>query len=245
MPYPKPWMALPRTGAVVQAGGRPINYYDAPRPEVAALVPPEARRVLDVGCGAGALGRLLQERGHQVTGVELVPEAAYAAREFLDQVAIADVETAGLPPGPFDAIIFADLLEHLTDPWRVLREASAGLAAGGCVVASIPNVQNLDVLWRLLRGRWDYRDRGLLDRGHLRFFTMQTIRDLFAQAGLEIVHVGQHYGRSFWRELACVLTGGRARAFFTRQYLVVGRKKQAKTLSFGYNGNDQGEGEKV
>jgi SAM-dependent methyltransferase len=214
-----------RTGAAIQAGDRPSSYYVQARPEVAALVPPECRRVLDVGCGAGHLGRLLRERGHIVTGVELVPEAAAEARQWLDEVATADVE-AGLPfaPGSFDAVIFADLLEHLVDPWRVLGQAAALLTPGGVVVASLPNVQNLDVLMRLVRGRWDYRERGILDRGHLRFFTLETIRKLFEQAGLTLTHVGHRYRRSLFRETVCFLTAGRARAYFTRQYLVVGRR---------------------
>jgi O-antigen biosynthesis protein len=214
------------TGAAIQAGGRPDSYYVQARPEVADLVPLACRRVLDVGCGAGHLGRLLKERGHQVTGVELVSEQADEARRWLDFVVTGDVES-GLPfaAGAFDAVIFADLLEHLVDPWRVLREAAALLTPGGVVVASVPNVQNLDVLRRLLRGRWDYRERGILDRGHLRFFTLQTIRELFGQAGLTITHVGHRYRRSLFRESICFLTAGRARAYFTRQYLVAGTRQ--------------------
>jgi SAM-dependent methyltransferase len=215
-----------RSGGAVQAGGRPANYYNQARPEVAALVPSECRRVLEVGCGSGALGQLLRLRGHHVTGLELVPEMAEHARGRLDQVVTADVETEGFPfpLASFDALIFADVLEHLVDPWRVLREAADVLADGGVVVTSIPNVQNLDVLRRLVRGRWDYRARGLLDRGHLRFFTLRSIRALFAQADLRMEHVGHLYRRTWWRELSCLLTAGRARAFWTRQYLVVGRK---------------------
>jgi SAM-dependent methyltransferase len=214
-----------RSGAAAQPGARPACYYEQARPEVAALVPPGCRRVLEVGCGAGALGRLLRQRGHHVTGLELLPEVAAEARRWLDWVEVGDVE-AGLPfaPGAFDAVIFADVLEHLVDPWRVLREAAALLVPGGFVVGSIPNVQNFDVLWRLARGRWDYRERGILDVGHLRFFTLRSIRRLFAQAGLALTQVGHRYRRSWWRAALCLLSGGRARGFFTRQYLVVGRK---------------------
>lgn len=215
-----------RSGAAVQAGGRPAYYYEQARPEVAVLVPAECRRVLEVGCANGELGRLLRSRGHHVTGIELVPEMAARARRWLDRVLTADVEMDGFPfpPDSFDAIVFADVLEHLIDPWRVLREAADVLTKGGVVVASIPNVQNIDVLRRLLRGRWEYRERGILDRGHLRFFTLHTIRALFAQAGLTLEHVGHRYRRNWWRELLCFLTAGRARAFWTRQYLVVGRR---------------------
>jgi SAM-dependent methyltransferase len=218
------------TGAAVQAGGRPATYYLQARPEVAALVPAACRRVLDVGCGAGHLGRLLRERGHHVTGLELVPEAADEARRWLDRVVTADVE-AGFPfaAQSFDAVIFADLLEHLVDPWRVVREAATVLSPEGVIVASVPNVQNLDVLRRLVRGRWDYRERGILDRGHLRFFTLSTVRDLFIQAGLSISHVGHRYRRSLFRETVCFLTGGRARAYFTRQYLIVADKHRGVT----------------
>ncbi len=219
-------MNTARSGSNVQAQGRPAGYYDQERPEVAALVPPQCRRVLEVGCARGGLGQLLKARGHHVTGIELVPEAAAEARRRLDRVLTADVETDGFPfsPGSFDAVVFADVLEHLVDPWRVLREAAGVLAPGGVVVASIPNLQNGDVLWRLVRGKWEYRERGITDFGHLRFFTLATIRGLFAQAGLAIIHVGRRYRRSPWRALLSLLTAGKARAFYTRQYLVVGRK---------------------
>jgi SAM-dependent methyltransferase len=219
-----------RSGAVVQAGHRPASYYVQSRPDVAALVPPTCRRVLDVGCGVGNLGRLLKERGHVVCGVELEPPAAAEARSHLDSVVTTDVEADGFPypPASFDAVVFADVLEHFIDPWRVLTEAVELLTADGVVVASIPNVQNIDVLRRLLRGRWEYRERGICDVGHLRFFTLHTIRDLFQRAGLEIVRLERNYRRSPWRRLLTRLTLGWAENLWTRQYLVLaGRRTRA------------------
>ena len=217
-------METTRSGAAVQPGNRPHFYYDQARPEVANLVPAECHRVLEIGCATGQLGRLLKARGHHVTGVELVPDVAKQARPWLDEVHIADVEQGlPFPPASFDAVIFADVLEHLIDPWRVLRAAARLLSPDGCVVASIPNFQHHSVLRGLLRGRWEYRDHGIADRGHLRFFTLRTIHGLFAQAGLEVVHVSYKYRRSWWRSLVCGLTLGKAREFYTRQYLVVGR----------------------
>jgi hypothetical protein len=105
-----------------------------------------------------------------------------------------------------------------------MREGVALLSPGGCVIASIPNVQNLDVIWRLLRGRWDYRERGILDRGHLRFFTLHGVHGLFEQAGLTMDHVGFRYRRTWLRQTLSFVTAGRGRPFFARQYLVVGRK---------------------
>src|SRR5262249_43390617 len=112
-------MGTPRTGAAAQAVARPPGYYAAARAEGAAPVPPSCRRGPEVGCGAGGTGRLLRERGHHVTGLELDPAVAEEARRRLDAVVTADVEAGGLPfaAGSFDCILFADVLEHLVDPW--------------------------------------------------------------------------------------------------------------------------------
>jgi SAM-dependent methyltransferase len=217
-------MIAARSGAAVQAGGRHDAYYQQARPEVAALVPVGCRRVLDVGCGAGALGRSLKTLGHEVTGVELVPAAAEVARRWLDHVEVFDIEAQAWPfrANAFDAIVFADILEHLLDPWRVLREATTFLTDGGYVIASVPNVQNWDVLRRLAFGHWSYRNRGILDSGHLRFFTRQSIRELFEQAGLRPTRIVPHYRRSWPRAMARILTAGRAESYLARQYLVAG-----------------------
>jgi 2-polyprenyl-3-methyl-5-hydroxy-6-metoxy-1,4-benzoquinol methylase len=226
LPYQERAMESQRSGAAVQTGNRRSGYYDQARPELAALVPATSRRVLDVGCGTGALGRLLKARGHYVAGVELHSEAAAEARKQLDEVITADVETARLPfaSGAFDAIVLADILEHLVDPWRVLRQLVEVLPQDGLVVASIPNLQNWDVLRRLAVGRWEYRERGITDVGHLRFFTLQTIHQLFGQAGLAIIHTGFRYRDTTPRRLASWLTGGVARHYLARQYIVVGQK---------------------
>jgi SAM-dependent methyltransferase len=219
-------MIAVRSGAAVQAGNRLAGYYADARPEVAALVPPTARRILDVGCGHGALGRLLKSRGCEVTGVELVPDAADHARRFLDRVEVADVEVDGLPfpAASFDVVILADVLEHFIDPWSVAKQAAELLAPGGCIIASVPNVQNIDVLRRLVRGRWDYRERGILDRGHLRFFTLRTLRRLFDEAGLRVTLAAPQYRQTGLRSLATLLTFGRARAFLAKRYLVVAER---------------------
>jgi SAM-dependent methyltransferase len=214
------------SGAVIQRGQRKTRYYEASRPDVAALVPDGRQRVLEVGCGTGQLGRLLKSRGHHVTGMELIPEIADQARQWLDRVETADVEQGfAFSPASFDAIIFADVLEHLVDPWRVLREAAGLLRPHGRVIASIPNLQHKDVLAGLVRGRWRYTQSGITDIGHLRFFTLATIRELFDQAGLSLVHVDRLYRRTRWRAVVSWLTVGWARAFYARQYLVVGQKR--------------------
>ena len=85
-----------------------------------------------------------------------------------------------------DCVIFADVLEHLVDPWAAVRQAREMLAPGGALVVSIPNVLHHAVVKDLLRGRFDYRDAGVLDRTHLRFFTAATARELVEQAGFRV-----------------------------------------------------------
>jgi 2-polyprenyl-3-methyl-5-hydroxy-6-metoxy-1,4-benzoquinol methylase len=215
-----------QTRRAVQGTDRPANYYTQARPEVAALVSPHCHRVLEIGCGLGVLGASLRARGHHVTGVELIPEIAAQAETRLDAVVCADVEAGRLPfaPRSFDAIILADVLEHLVDPWTVLRDCVELLAPGGQVIVSVPNVQNIDVIRRLIRGRWDYRERGILDRGHLRFFTLRSVKQLFAYAGLTIDGVEYRYRRSLLRGLMCAASFGAAQAFLTRQFLVAGHR---------------------
>jgi len=153
------------------------------------LVGPD-RRVLDVGCATGYLGEALAAQGCTVTGVEYEPKAAAAARDHIEEVVEADLnvtELADLFPGrEFDAIVFGDVLEHLLDPDAVLRSAVRLLAPGGAVVIGMPNVTHGSVRLALLQGRWDYRETGLLDRTHIRFFTRESLVQMVTDAGLHI-----------------------------------------------------------
>jgi 2-polyprenyl-3-methyl-5-hydroxy-6-metoxy-1,4-benzoquinol methylase len=148
------------------------------------------RRVLDVGCATGFLGKALAGQGCAVIGVEFDPQAAAEARALLDEVVEADLNVTALadlfPGREFDAIVFGDVLEHLLDPDAVLRSAVELLAAGGAVVISIPNVAHGSLRLALLQGRWDYLETGLLDRTHLRFFTRESVLLMVAGAGLHI-----------------------------------------------------------
>jgi len=147
-------------------------------------------RILDVGCASGYFGEALKLRGHEVWGVEPDPTSATQARTRLDQVSGGTIEdflgSADVADARFDVIIFGDVLEHTIDPADVLRRCSARLKEGGVVIASVPNVAHLAVRVMLLEGRWDYDDRGILDRTHLRFFTKASIAGLFSSAGFSV-----------------------------------------------------------
>lgn len=145
------------------------------------------RRVLDVGCWTGEVGRILVERGCTVTGIEIDEDAAALAAKVLDRVVVADLDATPLTeivePGSFDVVIFADVLEHLIDPRRALEQARDLLAPGGRVVVSIPNVTHGSVRLALLQGRWQTTETGLLDRTHIKFYSREGMLELFAEAG--------------------------------------------------------------
>ncbi|MEA2441512.1 MAG: hypothetical protein QOH76_2936 [Thermoleophilaceae bacterium] len=157
-----------------------------------ALVPRGARRVLDIGCAAGALGAALKGRGAEVVGIEADPGYAAAASERLDRVISGDAERALAEEdlGRFDCLVAADVLEHLVDPWGALRRACELLEPGGTVVISVPNVRYFETFWELgVRGRWPRRPQGIFDASHLRWFTLRDARELAGQAGLRVIEV--------------------------------------------------------
>src|SRR5262245_3365506 len=144
-------------------------------------------RILDIGTAAGYLGMILKERGHYVAGVECDADFAQQARAFYDRFYQLDIGDFVPPDGDeYDCIIFADVLEHLPDPAAVLRRYRAALKRDGTMIISVPNVANIFIRLSLLFGRFDYADRGILDRTHLRFFTLRSLKQLLQECGLDI-----------------------------------------------------------
>lgn len=132
------------------------DYYNNRRTEIYSLISPQARRILDVGCGFGVLGSTLKEElGAEVWGVEMEPDCADRASKVLDRFLKGSIESHMnmLPESYFDAIIFADVLEHLYNPWKVLKDIRSKIAKGGEVIVSIPNVGHWFVIKQLLQGR--------------------------------------------------------------------------------------------
>ncbi|MHB2020164.1 MAG: methyltransferase domain-containing protein [Candidatus Xenobia bacterium] len=148
------------------------------------------RRVLDVGCAVGNLSKLFKERGNRVTGIEQDAEAAARAQAHCERVLVGDLESMSfseLPPASFDAIVCADVLEHLRDPAAFLARVRPLLKEDGFVVASVPNIAHISVRLQLLEGRFDYTQYGILDRTHLRFYHRSSLIALFEQAGYVVV----------------------------------------------------------
>jgi SAM-dependent methyltransferase len=168
------------------------EYYDHLRLDLLDLFPNAPARLLDVGCGSGATSAAAKARwpGVETIGIEVVADAAERAATRVDRVLAASAEGLDLAAAgvaDVDGVLLADVLEHLVDPWRFLRELHAVLRPDALVVASIPNVANLWLLDELAAGRFAYTSSGLLDKTHLRFFTRRSIAELFDGAGYDIV----------------------------------------------------------
>ena len=169
------------------------DYFGNVNHDLLNSIPLSASRVLEIGCGSGALGaayKLLNPRSTYV-GVEIVADVARSARERLDQVVCGDVEDPQLDMPlvdgeKYDCLVYGDVLEHLRDPWTVLQRHLGLLSESGVVLACIPNVQHWSVIANLLAGDWPLADQGLFDRTHLRWFTRTSILEWFSALGLSI-----------------------------------------------------------
>jgi len=147
-----------------------------------------ALKVLEVGCSAGYFGSMLCETGHTVWGIEPDKEPSSEAEKVLDRVFQGDLSEffSKHPDERFDVIVFGDVLEHLISPDKFLSQSHKHLSKDGHVIASIPNVAHISVRAMLFEGRWDYNELGIMDETHLRFYTKNTITDLFSNANFFI-----------------------------------------------------------
>ena len=145
-------------------------------------------KILDVGTASGYLGKIWRSSGHYVAGIEFDAATAEKARKYYDAFQVADVESFAFPyRQEFDYIVFADVLEHLRDPAAVLRRCIPALKETGKIIISVPNIANWAIRLGLLFGKFDYMDRGILDRTHLRFFTMRSLKRLMSEVSCEVL----------------------------------------------------------
>ncbi|MDY0386288.1 MAG: class I SAM-dependent methyltransferase [Methanolobus sp.] len=150
--------------------------------------------VLEVGCSTGSTGAYLKQKYNcRITGIDVSEEAAIIANSKLDKVIIADLDRFDysiLKSEKFDLITFGDVLEHVKDPWNTLRCFRKFLNDDGYIILSIPNVRHWSVIKNLLVGYWPYRERGIHDKTHLRFFTLKNIKELIEHTSL--IEVNMH-----------------------------------------------------
>lgn len=216
--------------------------YTGKRRDILNLIPDTVSRVLDVGCSNGQLCRQIKEKYKtEVVGIEINKALAESGRDYFNHIIVKDVEKisiteVGLPAGYFDCIIFADILEHLRDPWKTLKMIKYFLSEDGLIIASIPNVRHYSTIYNLLiKAYWPYRDRGIHDINHLRFFTKKNIVELFEIADLTVDEITSNYriyrSGSYINVFYHKLPLHPLKHFMTYQYLIKARHSSHKNHS--------------
>jgi 2-polyprenyl-3-methyl-5-hydroxy-6-metoxy-1,4-benzoquinol methylase len=204
------------------ADDKPAAYYANARADLVAQLPRPIGRALDVGCGAGEVGRLLLAEGaSSVTGIEINEQVAARAREVVDEVAVGPVEQAlETLQGPWDTICCYDVLEHLVNPADVLIALRDVAAPGARLHVSVPNARHFSLITDLvLRGTFGYTEWGHRDSTHLRWFTRRDLIDTVTAAGWSVrstSHPELHRARALDR-----LTGGRSTEFLVGQWYLL------------------------
>lgn len=195
------------------------------------LFPKKAKTVLDVGCGKGTMSSELKEKYNlEVWGVEFMEKEAEIARNKLDYVINDSIENGikQLPDNYFDVIYFNDVLEHLPNPNKVLEIIKPKLSADGKIISSIPNVRYHKVFQQyIFKKNWKYEREGVMDFTHLRFFTTNSIKDMYRDAGYDILcHKGINKTKSIMPYLYNLLLLFTAKDMFYVQFATIAKKKK-------------------
>jgi len=166
--------------------------HDMHNPDLLKLIPQDAKRIVEVGCSSGALAREYKKNNPGCTfiGIEIDQEYSTLAKRFCDEVYVANIES--IEDSIWDTLVgadcfvFGDTLEHLQDPWKVLRKIKTIIPPTGSIVCCVPNAQHWSLQVKLNIGDFRYVESGLLDKTHLRWFTRQTLIELFADTGFVV-----------------------------------------------------------
>lgn len=168
-----------------------MDYYGDDRKEMIKYIPENVKNVLEAGCGKGLFASLIKEtHDAEVYGIEIEPDVAAIASKNLDKIYIGDFLKVinELSGKHFDCVVFNDVIEHMNNPWEVLIKTKSILNDDGVVVASIPNFRYLPNLVEIIYKKdFLYKECGILDKTHLRFFTKKSIKRLFEESGYEII----------------------------------------------------------
>jgi len=201
------------------------DYFSHSRQEIAPLLPPSAIRVLEIGCSAGGTMAWLKAKwpDAEFVGVDGNPNVLGKLRSLGEKSFIHDLENPLPEIGQFDLILALDILEHLRQPALVLKDLVDRLTHSGRIIVSLPNVAHASVIVDLaLRRQFEYRDAGILDRTHLRFFTEKSALALMKEAGLSVVDGVANGLDGSKAALANALTGGLLFHYLVKQYIMAG-----------------------
>ncbi len=203
------------------------------------------KRVLEIGCGPGSITKILYKQNNcNITGIELDSEAIKLVAPYCERVVQANLnfgEWTSLVDGAekFDVVVAADVLEHLYDPWKTLQEMAQFINTNGYIVISLPHVGHAAVMSCLMNGDFEYKDWGLLDRTHIRFFGLKNIEKLFIQANLKIIeakyvirHPEETEFADSWSKLLSPLQDALMSSLYAEVYQVV-----VKAVPVDFTGN--------
>jgi 2-polyprenyl-3-methyl-5-hydroxy-6-metoxy-1,4-benzoquinol methylase len=206
------------------------KYFSLIRADILSLIKGKDLSVFEIGCGSGATLIHLKQTGvaKEAVGLDIHASAIKKGRTHLDRVLVGNIETMepNLPKNHFDAIILADVLEHMIDPDAVLLRLKKYLKTDGRIFASIPNIRVWYALFPILfKGDFGYKNAGVMDKSHIRFFCKKNIRDLFSREYTIELLIPAIKTDSSKKGLLNKLTLGFFEEFLTPQYLVVAQKK--------------------
>ena len=200
------------------------NYYTSYRTEVKELIPDTVKTILDIGCGEATTWK--GEKNFEITGIEIFFEVAINAKKNIKNIIVGNVEHLPLKNKKFDCLVFADILEHIYNPWETLNYLTKNfLKDNGYIIASIPNIQYYRVLKKIFSGKWEYSNSGILDFDHIRFFTYLSIINLLEKSNLTPLKIKRNYGGSKKVLKLNKILLGRLDNFLTKQFLILAKKK--------------------
>lgn len=205
----------------------PFSYYSKTRQDLINFMPSGYSIALEIGCGAGVLGMDIKKHGKAsvVWGVELDQQAGTVASGKLDQVVIGDFLkiSPDMFRGQFDLVVCADVIEHMANPWKALDRIYSLLKDNGEIIISIPNIRHYRIIKKLIKDQWRYEKEGILDKTHLRFFGLASVKDLIKYSGFELIDLFRKKRARPWVERFARIIPG-AEEFITYQYFIRARK---------------------
>ena len=209
------------------------GYHDNARRDVLPWLPSTAKRCFDLGCGAGGTLNLLKDKYPDVwlSGLEMDEDSAQKARVSANQIWCVDADkfdfAAHIEQDSLDLILCLDVLEHLVDPWTVVKKLSPLLQKGGRLITSLPNIRYHKLIKSLLiDGDFSYTNEGLMDRTHLRFFVRKTAEELVTCGGLHLKSVASAspIKTNGFKGIVNTLLGGKLNDLLTLQYMLVAER---------------------
>jgi SAM-dependent methyltransferase len=205
-----------------------IDYYGNIRNDLIAYMSNNITKVIELGCGKGNTIKKIKELYPKsyVIGIEKDKKSAMIAKNYADLIFEGDIEIMDLniKENSIDLILCGDVIEHLKDPWIVLKKFTNVLNAKGLLIATIPNVGHLSSIIKILFNKYSFQDSGIFDRTHLRFYTEKTIRILFEESGYCIENIIPVYSSSIKTKLLIFFSLGLLRRFLIASYRIVAKR---------------------